>query len=227
MSSILKALKKLEEESVARRSEPKDIARNILRERQRQPPIPWLPIIAGMAAVAAVAVLVTFALMGGFARPRDTSSKAAAETPASQPPTPRPYPSQDEPKPALTPAIASPAADAGETIPHAATKPTTAHPPRQATAVPQPQPSPQTTTPTAPSSRPVEESSRPPESPQPPTLRVTGIAWQKESASRFAVVNGQPVSEGATVSGARVETILPDRVVFAYGGQKVTAPLEK
>jgi general secretion pathway protein B len=45
-------------------------------------------------------------------------------------------------------------------------------------------------------------------------LKVSGIAWQKESTSRLAVVNGVPVSQGAVVVGAKIEEILPDRVRF-------------
>jgi general secretion pathway protein B len=51
-------------------------------------------------------------------------------------------------------------------------------------------------------------------------LTVSGIAWQKESTSRLAVVNGVPVIQGAVVAGARVEEILPDRVRFTRGDSR-------
>ncbi len=60
-----------------------------------------------------------------------------------------------------------------------------------------------------------------------PTLRVSGIAWQKDSASRLAIVNGQPVGLGTAVDGASVEEIFQDRVRFAYKGEKVEVGLGK
>src|SRR6185369_6521965 len=51
--------------------------------------------------------------------------------------------------------------------------------------------------------------------PAPPALTVSGIAWQKGGGDRFAMVNGSPVGEGATVAGAKVLEILPDRVRFS------------
>jgi general secretion pathway protein B len=52
-----------------------------------------------------------------------------------------------------------------------------------------------------------------------PTLKVTGIAWQKDSTDRVAVVNGTSVSEGVMVEGARVEKIFQDRVRFSFDQQ--------
>ena len=42
-------------------------------------------------------------------------------------------------------------------------------------------------------------------------LVVSGIAWQKDSADRLAIVNGHPVRIGTTIDGAVVEEILPAR----------------
>jgi len=60
-----------------------------------------------------------------------------------------------------------------------------------------------------------------------PTLKVTGIAWQKDNSSRLAVINGSTVAEGGTVEGARVEEIYPDRVRFTMGKRGFEVPLGK
>ncbi len=60
-----------------------------------------------------------------------------------------------------------------------------------------------------------------------PTLRVSGIAWQKDGASRLAIVNGQPVGQGASVSGATVDEIFPDLVRFSFKGERVEVGLGK
>jgi general secretion pathway protein B len=60
-----------------------------------------------------------------------------------------------------------------------------------------------------------------------PNLKVTGIAWQKDSASRLAVINGSAVSQGASIDGAKVEEILPDRVRFSVGQRNFEISLGK
>lgn len=219
MSSILKALKKLEDEKVSRRDEPKDIARKILKERQASTRLPWIPLIGGMVAVAALAVLATYAAMGGFARPGGNETQPMVRTSAAL-------------KPELTPPAAAPVTlkIVKEPAPVAPGEAKTAHLPvvQQANAAMQQQPA-------APSPPGASESLIQSQqgnlhdavTPPSPLLRVTGIAWQKDSTSRIAIVNGQAVSEGANVGNARVQTIHPDRVEFAHAGQKLTVPLEK
>ena len=58
-------------------------------------------------------------------------------------------------------------------------------------------------------------------------FKVSGIAWQKESVSRLAVVNGTPVVQGAVVEGARVEEIFQDRVRFSRDNSSFEVPLGK
>jgi len=52
------------------------------------------------------------------------------------------------------------------------------------------------------------------------TLRVTGIAFQNSAAGSMAIVNGMPVSSGSTIGGATVEEVLKDRVLFQRDGEK-------
>jgi general secretion pathway protein B len=54
---------------------------------------------------------------------------------------------------------------------------------------------------------------------------VTGIAWQNDSASSVAMVNGRPVQQGATVDGYKVEQIYEDKVRFSGANGRVEIPL--
>lgn len=53
-----------------------------------------------------------------------------------------------------------------------------------------------------------------------PTLRVNGIAFQNSAADSMAIVNGVPVSSGSLIEGSTVEEIRKDRVLFQYDGEK-------
>jgi general secretion pathway protein B len=55
--------------------------------------------------------------------------------------------------------------------------------------------------------------------------RVTGIAWQKDSVSSVAMVNGRPVQQGGTVDGYKVEQIYEDKVRFSGANGRVEIPL--
>lgn len=53
-----------------------------------------------------------------------------------------------------------------------------------------------------------------------PTLRVNGIAFQNSTADTMAIVNGTPVSNGSIIEGITVEEIRKDRVLFRRNGEK-------
>jgi general secretion pathway protein B len=225
MSSILEALKKLEEEKAARRGGTGNIAGKVTASSRRpRQKAAWL-VPVGMAAVAVVAILVTYTLMGGFSpRPAETAAgrrtDQASRTPAiSAPPITTPDGSKDQEPPSEPPQVpqqprsaAPPAADAGPvtTLPH---------------------PTPKHTSPPAPSRQEIREetapSLQPPAAEQHPAISVTGIAWQQNSASRMAVINGSSVTEGAIVEGARVTEILSDRVRLSFKGNAFEIQLEK
>jgi general secretion pathway protein B len=59
-----------------------------------------------------------------------------------------------------------------------------------------------------------------------PALRVNGIAFQDGSDS-VAVVNGVPVSKGSSIEGVNVDEIQRDRVLFSNGGEKISIHLGK
>lgn len=53
-----------------------------------------------------------------------------------------------------------------------------------------------------------------------PSLRVNGIAFQNSGADSMAIVNGIPVSHGSVIEGTTVEEVRKDRVLFQRNGEK-------
>lgn len=225
MSSILEALNKLEEEKAARRGGMGNIAGRVTASNRRPGKrAAWL-VPAGMSAVAVGAVLVTYTLMGGFSpRPGGTApdrkTALTSRTPAmSVPRTTSPDGSKDR------------ALQSG--LPDSLQQPRPGTPPAAAAvpASPLPLPKPKPASSPAPSRQEIPKeaapSPRPPAAQQLPVISVTGIAWQKDSASRMAVLNGSSVTEGAIVAGARVMEILPDRVRCSFKGNDFEVQLDK
>ncbi|GFE57923.1 general secretion pathway protein GspB [Geobacter sp. AOG1] len=226
MSSILKALQKLEQEKSSRRQVAPDVAVDIVKPPAPKHRSPWL-IPGAMAGVTLLAVLITYAAMGGFAR---TGPKPVAIPPigtlpekvaASVPPVVSPTPA------VRLPATSLPASQKRQAPPmslpatRAVASKSAPLPPQQ--VVPQPE-SPVQAPPTVPAKM---DPVSPPAAPPLPTLKVTGIAWDKDSSSRLAMVNGAAVAQGGMVEGARVEEIYPDRVRFAAGKRSFEVPLGK
>lgn len=52
-----------------------------------------------------------------------------------------------------------------------------------------------------------------------PILTLSGIAWNKDSSDRLAIINGEPTATGANVNGVIVEEILQDRVKLSHNGR--------
>lgn len=64
-------------------------------------------------------------------------------------------------------------------------------------------------------------------SPAAKTYRLTGIGSQRDAASRYAVINGSALTEGGIVDGARVEEILQDKVRLKVNGESIDLQLGK
>lgn len=60
-----------------------------------------------------------------------------------------------------------------------------------------------------------------------PLLKVNGIAFQPEGSDSVAIVNGVTVSSGFSIEGATVEDIQKDRVLFSFKGEAIEVPLGK
>jgi len=256
MSSILKALEKVEESQNTRRSGGGNA---FVIARKRRPG--WV-IPAGVLGGAVVASLVTFAAMGGLSRPapRVASLQAAPNQTAVAPPAPvlvvpsyqvveepaaRPEQTLTRqpaeavavpakvaaparvvalpPKVAAVPAKSSPAP---ARRPAAKARPRPAALPFHAIPVVQPSAAEIAAARLKSASAPVPlaraqatgQASR-------QDLRVTGIAWQKESGSSAAIVNGRTLKEGATVDGYKVERIFENHVTFSGSNGRLKIPL--
>lgn len=212
MSSILKALKKLEDSKAARPPGSLHIDADILRDdTPRSLSLPGIALAAALLFVCGGGATYLYMKRSMTATPEQPPTPAVAPLPrqvtrdirpAAQPVAPSP--SQVQPNAVIPPA-------APPVVQHAAPRPVTpatkktAAPRRPAT--PLPSPAVQPTAQAAPAAA-------------PPVVKVNGIAFQGDGASSVAVINGSPVSTGSVIDGVTVEDIQKDRVRFSYGGER-------
>ena len=236
MSSILKALEKVEESHGTRRNGGvSGLARG--RERRRA----WM-LPAAVLGGAAVAALATFAVMGGFSRHATPVAQQQVEVakvapvavspgmpigaPAVQPEQMIPLEQAEvvvvpDPKASLLPGPTS-AAKARRVPALPAARPDVVPPSAEHTAPAKAI----TPTPLADELEVVQESAAPvPEEKARPEIRVTGIAWQNDSRSSIAMVNGRSVQQGGMVDGFKVEEIYEDKVRFSGSKGKLEVQL--
>lgn len=243
MSSILKALRKLEEERANRRESSLDIARDILRRpltrRHRRP----------MAAIVLGAAGILLALGSGWGwfllhQPQVLETEVARvdslPAPESEPPSPPVV--APEPVGRLS-AVSADSRVVEEVISNSAIPAVDGRTPPAETADPTSRaasaPIVEERTSTAPA--PTFEGAAPSEpltNPEPTPaakvmpavssgLRVSGIAFQEDPDSRLAIVNDLPVMRGTMIEDALVEEIFSDRVRFTREGQTFDIPLPR
>lgn len=208
MSSILKALRRLEEERARKSSVAPEIAANLLRSRsqRRQAPL-WLwPIVIVIVAVAIASLFWSLRPTPVMSdRPRSTLAPAPFSEPLPHVVTPRSGGGViieeviDQRRPALLPPT-PPIGPAAEMILPAQPVPVSAKAEEPVTTP--------VTTPAA--VQPLIEERQSPV--------VSAIAWQEESSARMAVVDGLPVMTGEVIGTAKIQEILPDRILFNAGG---------
>ncbi|ALC16615.1 hypothetical protein DSOUD_1843 [Desulfuromonas soudanensis] len=196
MSSILKALKKVEAEKVSRSDAPVDIARDILRHSGRRSGTGFrLLLLSIVPLVAAAGVIVL--LLSGIGEKTEGLSRATS-------------PSGEE--------IINPGVEGLENSSAARENPPEQSAERNANS--------DGDIPHEPSVifedfRSSPDAARPEKIAldKIPALIVTGIAYQQDREGRLAVVNELPVMEGTLIEGARIEEILEDRVRFVKDGR--------
>jgi len=198
MSSILKALKKVEDEKASRSDAPVDIARDILRYsgRPRKSNGILIAVVATGALVAAGVLGLLFSGDGGD----------GVVPPPSAPPA-----LTDRGDGRTGPAVAENLPQGSDRIEKPMVKSDVAVKPSGSFEG---------------GSRPqgkMDEASD--VTPNRPTLVVTGIAFQQDQSGRLAVVNDLPVMEGTVIEGARIEEILEDRVRFEFNGRSFEVEL--
>ncbi len=231
MSSILKALKKLEDEKSIRKPDSLKIDAEILRgDASRRFSPMGISLLAALLFICGSGATYFFmssdtnnvkATLSDVA-PVDPPSPATAVSPDAE----RPHNlnlQADLPKPDKVVTASGIDNKLGNTPPSSVTVPrlpAQAQPvqrirqPQEKRPVAAPQTTPATTT-------------RPVAPVMAPLLKVNGIAFQEESVDRVAIVNGAPVSNGSVIEGAKVEDIQKDRVRFSYGGEKFDVALGK
>lgn len=214
MSSILNALRKLDEQKAVRKPRPVDVTQKVLQGRVPGEGVmlqPWQVIVA-ITLVAAVSIVVTVLLLGRPQRPpQQVPAREAALPAATMSPVPPPAPA--------TPAAIDESRSRTAVVPDRSARAKAAVP---AVVAPVPQPKPVPSAATVPthsatiSEAPALEPA--PVQPAATPLRVSGIGWQKDAAARYAVINGTALTEGGSIDGAKVEEILPDKVRVRVNG---------
>jgi general secretion pathway protein B len=232
MSSILKALKKLEDEKTARRPDSLKIDAEILRggSARRTSPLAVILVATVLFVCGAGATYVYMKRNTGNIAVRESVKPALI--PAKNQITPLPAPAtinieykndNGNPDKGLQPEKI--------TVPRTEAKHTnisqfyTAHSRTiiKSQSVQAKKPS-VSIKPAVESTQPAVE---PVSHPATPTIKVNGIAYQDGRADSVAVVNGTSVSKGSVIDGAKVEEIQMDRVRFSYGSEKFEVNLGK
>jgi len=216
MSSILEALKKLEDEKAAQQSGTGPIAGKVIKSGRRAKQRPKWLLPLEMTAVAAIAVLATYLVIGG----RSTHLKTEVPPPVVGLPQKysQPEPDQAPPLPAEPVSSKALTSQRMSKSPPAKKSAPSKKPPVDRTS------GQRSHAVTAQSALPATTAKQDAK-PVPPPLQVTGIGWQKDNADRLAIVNGRPVGEGAVIEGAKVEEIFPDRVRFSIDGRIIEVSL--
>lgn len=205
MSSILKALKKLDEERVRQRTDRSDLVQDILRagsgaEERRSHP--W-----GIALLVAVLLLVGGAggmLLTSWLRPSVDSEGSVEVTTLREERGPSNGRGVSSQAPVITealPVVESPAAPVRTAIRDSA-EPHAESPDRQALSLPRAEEPEQTAAPRT-------------------SLVLSGIVYHADPHARMAVINDLPVMAGTMIEGATVEEILQDHVTIRQAGQRL------
>lgn len=219
MSSILKALKKLEEEKVLHEeSAGINLSREILKQKSgSRNKNRWLWLLGSSAAVVIItlsAALLRTSIPKEAAKPAELPTKSPRPALSALPVEKLPV----NPQTTGSSRAVSPPAPLSSNEPNL--KPARqgfeqpAGPLQQRETVPPPNTS------APPKTDPVVKAAplRPPPGRE-QTLTLSGIAWNKDSADRLAIINGQPTATGASVNGVLVEEILQDRVKLSHNGK--------
>jgi len=222
MSSILKALKKLEQEKAARKPDSFRIDAEILRGGAPR------RLFSTSASLAAIALFLcgvgaTYLFMRHDNTPAPVQQSRSSKTGImveTSPGTTR-FPVSNVP--AVEPQPRPPAN--GTSVPEKPVPSARSMEKQQQTRrekpaeiVPQIIPEPRSVHPSVPVA--------PAVTPAKPVLKVDGIAYQ-DGAESVAVINGITVSNGSVIEGARVEEIQKDRVRLSRGGEKFEIILDK
>lgn len=257
MSSILKALEKAEENSSKRIAAEHDMIRARRARPVWVVPTAVIggAAVAALVTFAAMGGFTRHGASQNASAPVTPAATAAAKAPASPAVAPAvATPAAPAPVAAAPAASAVPVAAKSAAAPPAAAAPLKAAPVAKAGAAPVPkaaaaapvavkgaqsakppvhkqpvaalqQPAAVQEAPVAPPAAPM--SAAPAAAPVHAELKVSGVAWQGNGESSFAVVNGRGVLQGATVEGYKVLEIRRDRVRFQGSTGTFEVPVDE
>jgi hypothetical protein len=216
MSSILKALKKLEHENTTRFSDPLRLDSDILKSSEPSPRTSSLSIVFLLLLVFGCGITVAYF----FIKAQESEQTARTNQPVvGEPRSPVPKIITETPPDEIVvvPArSAAPVSVVKKQLPQPSQTVKTVSVRVKKTAV----------TPVTLSSETPKNNAEPVVHAEQatvitiPKLRVNGIAFQNSSAESMAIVNGTPVSGGSKIEGVTVEEIRKDRVLFQHNGEK-------
>lgn len=210
MSSILKALKKLEHEKSGRLPDPLKIDSDILRVSEPSRGITPFFMTLFFLLVFGGGAAVSFFLMKGTKAPNATTvihPAIRSEAPQSAVPATVANPA---PLPAKTAVVQAHVGASGKAADTAAQRP--------AKVAVSDMPAPAKTRNSKEAN--VAVSGELAAAAAVPALRVNGIAFQNSAADSLAIVNGVPVSRGSVIEGVTVEEVQKDRVLFHRNREK-------
>ncbi len=214
MSSILKALKKLEDDKATRRPDELKIDAEILRT-DNSPRISSTGVLLASVLLLAGGSGATYLLMRQDRAAEFVSQKSSSMSKQKIPSVSTSSEIKAEEPPAAIEVVPANQQKKVEAKQH----------PQRPVAI-------GTIIPTSKSLKPTEASKAvdaPPKTAKPalylpanavPTLRVNGIAFQNSSADSVAIVNGVQVSNGSIIEGIVVEEIKEDKILFQHNGVK-------
>lgn len=214
MSSILKALQRLEEEKSLHAAErPRHIPHDILKPERPAGVMPrWVWLLVG-AATTSIVTLSAALYWNSANKGAPTASQPLTAVMATTTPQPVMSRPMDNP-PTKKTAPLSQGAMARQKEKTASSLPLAG-----AQQIPTPQAAPPPPKPLK--AEPDKKNaaiSHPPVRSEPAFL-LSGIAWNKDSADRLAIINGQPTVTGTVISGYLVKEILPDKVILSRDGR--------
>jgi hypothetical protein len=220
MSSILKALKKLEEEkSLPKNEKEVKISRDILKSQaEGKNSVKWLWRL-GISATAVI-IILSIALFRKSTTDVAKSPHMPPASPLSTSISPLPPATLPQPLAVVGKKTAIPTPSSLKVLNKSSSLPLLSparKDPRTLTELP----STQAVTVELPKTDHVVNSALPLQTslPNDAALTLSGIAWNTDSMDRLAIINGQPAATGAIVNGAVVEEILQDKVRMNLSGR--------
>lgn len=214
MSSILKAIRKVEEEKRAAAHTAPDLRSDQGGRSHTKKSLG--PLLTGMILGAVCVGLFLYATSE-----QDEAAPVMVKAPVENVAISSPEPAPVKPVIETIPVVTLPPEPVPVKISTPAVKKTVANPEKKvARKTIQKQPA--TPPPVSKKPTPTPDLAKPPALPDNVTLKVAEIFYQEDPANRMAVVNDLPVMVGTPVDGALVQEIQPEHVVFRINGTDYT-----